>query len=606
MRRVVGEILILVALLLASCQPDAPVSTEGQTVIGEVTATQETTTQEAVMQEETTEAEDAEDMVVDSLGRRVEKPQYGGWLNVATTVFGGFEPAGYANSTAMTYPVYEPLCIEDWKRGPSGTNEIPLASFYTPMEGHTGLVAESWEQTDLQTIIFYIRKGIHFQNKPPTNGREITADDVVYSFNRVQSHPRSEWNVPQDTPEEDRYVATALDKWTVQIKLPEPDVFIAVKIAGDFVIQPHEVVDEYGHFEDWRNACGSGPFMIEDVVVGSSVSYVRNPNYWMKDPFLPENSLPYIDGIKLKIMPDEATMLAAMRTGKIDRMWPAWEEIGRLLETNPEIQHKSLFPAGSLITYLRTDIPPFNDKRVRRALSLATNHEEIKDSYYEGQAEMLTWPIMPNAGDAYTPLEELPPECKELFGYDLDKAKELLAEAGYPNGFNLNVVVQPRQSTQDLLALLKSYWDQAGIMTEIEVMEAGAFDSLTMAHGFPMMAFGHWGNSVPLYAFTYAYRTGHAWNSSVVAEPYIDETWDTIKMTLDPVERNRMFKELNIYAIEQAYYTSMPRPYYHQVWQPWLKGFSGEYEVGRLYDTYGAYRYVWLDLDLKESITGTR
>jgi len=298
-----------------------------------------------------------------------------------------------------------------------------------------------------------------------------------------------------------------------------------------------------------------------------------------------------------------------MRTGKIDRIHLGWEDAKTLWETNPELPKRRLFPTSSTINYTRTDIEPFNDMRVRQAINLATNNEEIAQELYGGEAAILTWPLMPGAGVAYTPLEELPTvplvpgstvSCAELFTYDPEKAKQLLTEAGYPNGFTLQVCTQPPNA--DFLSLLKSYWDAVGMEVEITIIEIGAWASYTMAHEFPMIALGGWGNAVPLYAFEYAYRTGHPWSSSVVADSYIDETWDTIKMTMDEDSRNQMWKDLNLYAIEQAYYTSYPRAYEYIFWQPWLKGYSGELETGRLWNYYGFARFAWVDQALKESL----
>ena len=121
----------------------------------------------------------AQEMVKDSLGRMVEKPQYGGVLNlVVDQPDGSFDPNTYYGAF-FAMPVYEHLSAADWSRGPSGTGEFPMNSTYEPLEGRVGFVAESWEQPDLHTVIYHIRKGVHFQDKPPVNGREVTAHRVT-------------------------------------------------------------------------------------------------------------------------------------------------------------------------------------------------------------------------------------------------------------------------------------------------------------------------------------------------------------------------------------------------------------------------------------------
>ena len=113
-----------------------------------------------------------------------------------------------------------------------------MNSTYEPLEGRVGFVAESWEQPDLHTVIYHIRKGIHFQDKPPVNGREVTAHDVVYSFLRSQDHPKSEWYKPKGTPEKELYKATALDKWTVEFKMPDASAFKIMDFGSEIRIAP--------------------------------------------------------------------------------------------------------------------------------------------------------------------------------------------------------------------------------------------------------------------------------------------------------------------------------------------------------------------------------
>ena len=116
-------------------------------------------------------------------------------------------------------------------------------------------------------------------------------------------------------------------------------------------IVPHEVVDEYGNLRDWRNSCGTGPFMLVDYIKGSSWTVERNPNYWGNDPIHPENKLPYLDSVKCLIIPDTSTMMAALRTAKIDQLEVGWEEAGSLMKSNPELQRVKQL-RGSSICYI--------------------------------------------------------------------------------------------------------------------------------------------------------------------------------------------------------------------------------------------------------------
>jgi peptide/nickel transport system substrate-binding protein len=529
------------------------------------------------------------------------EPQYGGTINEPWiySQMAGFEPSSYAMPMRFAFGVYEGLAQEDWARGPSGTKELPLSSGYTPMEGYAGALAESWEQPDLTTIIFHIRKGVHFQNKPPVNGREMTADDIVYSFNRTQSFEGSEWYVAPDKPEQ-RIIATAVDKWTVEFKFPQPDVFMPIRLARDPMIFPHEVVDQYGDFNDWRNACGTGPWIVKDVVSGSSITYIKNTDYWQYDPFHPKNKLPYADSMRLIFVTDLATQLAALRTGRIDRLQGVlWEDANRLKQDSPALLYRQLPPTGTRLGPMRIENPPLNDKRVRQALMYAINWDDMVNNFYGGSAEKLTWPLMSTAIGVYTPPEQLP---ENFYSYQSDKAKALLSAAGYPNGFKLNVITQ--QVYVDQAQLIKAYWEKVGIIAEIDVKEAGAHWSMEMSHTFPMMSMGGWGNSQPWLSFDTAYKKDHIWNTSRVDDPSVEKTWADIKNTLDVTERNTKWKQLNLYLIDQMYYLNFPAPATYTFWQPWLKGYNGEFEVGRLFDYVGGLTYTWLDLNTKKTMIG--
>ena len=598
--------LIVLGLVLASCGPaEEEEEEEGKTVVGEVEE------EEVTAEEEEEEVTEGKEMVRDSLGRLVEKPRYGGVVHYALDrdSLPGFVPEGYIDGYG-TFPCYEGLLIPDLKTGPSGTGEYSIASQYCPPESLIGLVAESWEQPDLQTLIFKIRQGVRFHDKPPVNGREVTADDFVWSLYRCQEYPKSEFYMPPETPENQLVHATALDKWTVEVKLPSPDPFRVETVGKNIVLIPREMFEEKGSFEDWRNECGTGPFTITDAVTGTSITYSRSSNYWMTDPFHPENRLPYVDEIKLQLIRDPATRLAALRTGKIEvLMGITLEDAEMLWQSNPELNYKQLPPSGSRCVYLNCGTEPFQDIKMRQAVFMATDFDAIVKEMYKGQAEILTWPFISSVGpEIYTPIEELPTEitvdgsgasARDLFSYDPDKARQLMAEAGYPNGLKISLYSGPGKDYSETIPVITHYWGDIGIECEVDVMEEAVLWGHTMTVTYPNAARCGWGNAPPAYAFEYGYRTGHPWNSCGVVDPYLDTTWDEIKATLDPVERNTKWKELAQYAIEQAYYYTFPAPFRYTFWQPWVKQYNGEQQMGRLWNYYAFAQFCWIDEDLR-------
>jgi len=580
--------LIVVALVLASCGPAAV----------------EEEVEEKAVEEVVVEEVEEEEVVAP-----VEKgPQYGGVTAVATGQTGGFDPANVFNFWPSGLLCYDVLVVVDWSRGPSGTGETELASLYTPLEFYTGALAESWEIHSLQSITFHLRKGIRWMNKPPVNGRELDADDVVSTFKRYQASPQHSGYVKPGTPEEEIAKITKIDKYTVRFDMPSPNPDILLVGWGNSQITPREVIEEYGDLTDWRNMNTTGPFYVVDVVSDSSLTYKRNPGHWEYDPLHPENRLPYIDELRALVILDESTQLAAMRTGKIDRLGLSREQAVTLIKTNPELKYRKLAPSLTNIINVRTDLEdgPFANKKVRQALALAIDNEEIAQEYYLGEAEIFSWPYQSTAGAAYTPLDELPDNLRELFEYHPDKAKALLAEAGYPNGFKVTINLLPGYAGGvELYSIVKSYWDAIGVETELQVLEAGAFWSVLVGHTYTDTIVCAWGNTSPA-AGIWAHRCDYLYNYSVVCDEHVDETFDKILATADPDERTQMYKELGVYLVDQQYYIDLPSPYGYSFWQPWIKGYSGEVYHGANLNWWGMYKYLWIDQDLKEAMTGRR
>jgi len=554
------------------------------------------------------------EMVPNAVGKMVEKPRYGGMFRqgwaTSPLYFDGALGLFYFATTL--WQTNEPLVQGDWAKGPGGTGEASWLYNAMPAKSvEMGCLAESWEINEPGRFTFNIRKGIHFHDKPPTNGRELDAHDVAYSLNRLWESRRSTHHIsyPWETHFGETGGITATDKWTVVVKtVPGRTEPLSALISTHAMIVPHEVVDEYGDLAEWENSCGTGPFMLVDYVKDSSAAFVRNPNYWMKDPLHPDNQLPYADGLKYMIIPDASTRLAALRTGKIDQLLIASQEDAEsLLKTSPTLKFIEFVNGGPLGIFWRVDKPelPFYDKRVRRALYMAINNQEIKDYFYSGHAEILAWPILPAAewSDIYTPLEELPESSRELYEYHPDKARQLLAEAGYPDGFKTEVVCHSTQV--DLLSLIKAYWEDVGVDLQISVKELGAYIGIGLNKKYDIYV-GGLAPSMP-YRFTRLRPPPYEYNYSVVDDPHINEVYQEITESyLDLPKRANLMRDISKYIIDQAYVLQPPTPNLYNFWQPWIKSYHGEIEVGYLGSIYNFPKYVWIDQDLREERTGAR
>ena len=310
------------------------------------------------------------------------------------------------------------------------------------------------------------------------NGRELTADDVVFNFHRftglgsgfTEKSPAGSilTSLPIASIE-------ATDKLTVEIKLTQTsftalDVFLYDSFDGGWIYPP-EVIKEHGNVQDWRNLVGTGPYELVDWVEGSSLTYTRNPNYWAFDEKFPENRLPYADELNQLTMRDPVTRMAALRTGKLailDEL--SRDDVESLQRTDPELVITNTIRGGSnTSSALDVRQPPFDDIRVRQAMQLAIDIEAINQGLYGGLA--LTTP-MGAIGTAalgfYVPFEEWPEEVKANYGYDPERAERLLDEAGYPRGadgtrFKTTYMTTTTRGDIEYTQIAKDYWAQIGV-----------------------------------------------------------------------------------------------------------------------------------------------
>jgi peptide/nickel transport system substrate-binding protein len=599
MKRKIGWLmlsgLVILALVLASCGPAVE---------------EEALEEEAVVEEEaetvtlTFEKDDGTTMQ-----KVVEKPQYGGTFvlhrDTATLGFDDCFTADYGCTS--THLTNEALLKGDRSKYRGGTAEAnPYVSAVLQWGYEVSNLATGWESPDPDTVILNIRPGVHFHDKPPTNGREMTAEDVAYCIERQFTIPESYmtasyggWFVS----------AEATDKYTVVVK-GNDDPKHGTALVVEYIVEmmrmfPKDAIEEFGDLRDWKNSIGTGPYILTDYVSGSSASYVRNPNYWANDPWFPENQLPYVDGVEVLIILDRATYLAGLRTGKVDRVLGiTYEDAVSLTETNPEWNYAKALqysPPGG-ITF-RMDKPelPTSDLQVRRALMIAVNNESIAEDIYMGDAEMHAWPAAPEYGDVYTPFEELPEAIKEQYGYDPDKARQLLADAGYPDGFKCTVICIPQD--EDILSMVQYYWAEIDVEVELDVKERAVRTSIARSFEHPDMITYHIGSLGAIYK-NFEHKCEGALNQSVLCDDYLEErftgiwAWDNMG---NAEVINQLAREMTLRRLELANAFMPPRPYEYTFWTPWTKGYWGTKCMG-MHNNYLWSHYLWIDEELKEEM----
>ena len=627
--------LMALSLVLASCAPAAAPEKVSPKV---TTKTEKVATPKKAAPEEKVAAVDP------------DKPRYGGTLRMGihrADIMDSMDQK-FTGSAAWRIPntlTHGELLIGDWtmRNGIGGEASFQLSNF-TPagVFQHTGHHAESWEIVDEGTIKYKIRKGTYWHNKPPVNGREVTPADVVFSFKRFYM-PTDRTTYGQTSfsgggKMTDVYIDPN-DSRTVVMEFIGPAGMVFEDLSDKTWLMPPEVDEEYGNQVDWHNHLGSGPFMLTDYVPDSSITFVKSSNYWVTNPDGPGKGdrLPYLDGINALILLDKATRMAALRTGKID--WTmtqvTGEDVNSLSATNPDILTRGLGQAQNKIVIPSNDFTaeggrwkpnpmaePLQDQKVRWALSMAIDRKSITEDYFLGFADEISWFFRP--GDKFFPdLEDWPKIMEEAHGFSPedaamaktmmefhpDTAKKLLAEAGYPDGFTTSLLII--EIDVEYANLLVSMFADIGVDVKLIVAEKTKFRSLTGKRAYEALHLRS--GTMVGWAERWAYlsppdkessrrnsNTNDYWDAYV--SPAMGRGYDVYS---DVEARNAIIRDYIPYTMWQGWWINVPAPWNFVVWQPWIKNYTGEDSVGYR-NTKSFAQFVWLDLDLKEDMTGRR
>ena len=512
-----------------------------------------------------------------------QTPKRGGVFRIrgedATT---GFDPHLFSNhhriSTNLSFTHSRLVKV---KAGPS------IVPGTLPVEGD---LAESWTQPNDRTYVFRLRKGVRWHPKPPVNGRELTAEDVKYTYERflsIKGNPnRSMLGAVEkiDAP----------DKYTVRFMLNEPSGWFVDYLAQTVMwVVPREAVEQLGDLKRPEAVIGTGPWMLERYEPNVRLTLVRNPNY-----FVP--GLPYADGVEVTIDEDPSSRLATWISGKYD-FAPEYGQCVRRLDLDvakgrkPNLKTQDFTVLFSGVTMMKLDREPFKDVRVRRALALAMNWKEVLETNAWSQGHGVPNPAIPAALKEWSiPINQLSPEGRRHYEQNIPEAKRLLTQAGFPNGLKLPVEATLGWSPDyvDNLQVVMRNWKDAGIDTELRGKEFGAFISSVIYGKFEKLAHSLRGGSPIADIYLYAgHVPGEALNASGVDDPKLTEMIKLQRRTLDTAKRRELVYDIQRYLAEQVYYAYDASVTTVSAWEPYVKNFAPN--LGHDYG--GRLMAAWLD-----------
>ena len=417
---------------------------------------------------------------------------------------------------------------------------------FNPDMTFKGVLAESWENPDDVTYVFHLRQGVKFHN-----GREMTADDVVYSFQRVLG--QTDYGDIGALGSSASYYGgiasiEATDDYTVTMTLSEPNAAFMANLTSSYgAIVCKEVVEANdGSLSAIDTMCGTGPFMYQDSVVDNYITLVKNPDYW-------EEGAPKLDGITYYLLADESARLAALRTGDINLCSLS---ALNLSEVEGDESIKVLSYQSNNYTYLGFNLSSeaLQDVRVRQAMSMAVDRDAIIDYVYNGEATVSTF-VAPAMGHW---VWDAPAESP-LYTQDIDAAKALMEEAGYSDSNRLTIKMAAGllDSIRDTAVILQQQLKEIYIDVEITNLESGEYVDVwgkmdTPEAGYDAMCGQNGSGTDPNRAVSFFFSTTGGANVWGYSNAQVDELCAQGVATTDEAEREAAYIEAQKIVIDES------------------------------------------------------
>lgn len=409
-----------------------------------------------------------------------------------------------------------------------------------------GDLAETWKASeDGITWTFNLRKNALWHDKPPMNGRPVTAKDVAWSFERFMKVS------PQKQSLDIVAEVTAPDDGTVIFKLKSGFAPFEANIGAPiFWVMPREVIEADG--DAAKRIVGSGPFTFEKHDSGVAVTAKRNAKYYLPDQ-------PIVDEAVILIVPDTATQLAGLRAGQLDMVAIPAADLDNFVKQSPEVKVYEWPNLNIPFIYWRVDAPPFNDPRVRQAVSMLFDRDayikviqngrgKLNNAIPHALSETYLDPRSAEQGPSAKFFKHDPAEAKKLFdaaGFDMTKPITMLGTPGYGNVFTQAIELVHQQ--------LKA----GGLNVQLKMQEYNAYIAQTFAGKFNPgeIVFGL---ETPFtephdYLFNMMHPKGTR-NHAGVSDPKLTEMIEQQSRTVDKAKRKGLIHDIQRYAGEQMYY----------------------------------------------------
>ncbi len=390
------------------------------------------------------------------------------------------------------------------------------------------LLAESWEKRGDTVWIFHLRKGVKFHNGDP-----FTAADVKFSLDRARDPKISQAAANVKFARVD-----VVDDYTVRLQTAGPDPLALTRVTDLGFIGNKAYFDHVGATEFGLKPVGTGPYKFVRWDKGSQIALAANDGYW--------GGLVPVKNVTFKFVPDAATRVAALLSGEVDIAAEIPPELGSRIASSGIASISSQTDPMAVGVWLKPLRPPLNNRSVRQALNYAVNKDAIVRTIWAGRATVLGSPLFPGIF-GYDP-------AVKPYPYDPAKAKAMLAEAGYPNGFTINtdVPIGGVPLAKEAAEAVAGDLAKVGVKMQIRLLEWGAMlknvftprseatqESIVLYIKTPSLD----GDGIlsPTFPCDAVYPAG--WNWGVYCNPQVDRLIATEAHSLSPKVRERVMQQ---------------------------------------------------------------
>lgn len=388
-------------------------------------------------------------------------------------------------------------------------------------------LAESWEYKSDTEIVFHIRKGVKFHN-----GDELKASDVKFSIDRMVASPKVKTYFAKITE------VSVIDDYTVSVKTSEPYAPLMFNLAGTYgSIVCERAVKEAGDKYN-QNPIGTGPMKLKEWAANDHITLVRNDDYW--------RGKPKATSITIKVIPEDSSRTIALQSGDVDFLQATPSVDVKRITEDSKLKAESFLSQSTVYLGFNCEKAPFNNVKVRQALNHAIDKDSIVAVVLEGKGQVINTVLAPDMPGANNEIN--------YYKYDMEKAKALLTEAGFPNGFKANLVASG-DANNKAAQLIQANYAQLGVTVDISIMEFGALlDYLNLGEqDMYILSYGAAGNpDSTMTNVYYSKASSSTGNRSFYKNEEVDKLTDSARVEMDWDKREPIYKSIQELIMKDA------------------------------------------------------